>query len=359
MTNAATTITVDNEADLHSAVAAAVDGDTVMMTADISTTKQVTITKEITFDGDGYTLSPQFTKTGNSNNSAIGIISADNVTIQNLTIDGSGGTDLHGINVYTSEGVIVNNVASNHNRSGLVVNGSYVTVTDFSTAGNAWHGINVAQGSGVTDPAILTISNTSSHGEGLPTNVPHIFIDDTAQNAAVNDVDGQYWSTEFLFNDNTARAYTLNPFGDIIEPEVNEVVTGETDLVATYEDYEGNNDEGVQWAVREGTCDVNTAVTVAGNVDGFNNPYAWDGHNFDAAVDTSSYTPGMHCFIFNPEEEGPNQPDVRETREFFVGEPLSDNSEDKNSCKKGGWEDYGFKNQGQCIKFVNTGKDSR
>lgn len=31
----------------------------------------------------------------------------------------------------------------------------------------------------------------------------------------------------------------------------------------------------------------------------------------------------------------------------------------KNDCKKGGWQDYGFKNQGQCIRFVNTGKDSR
>jgi hypothetical protein len=31
----------------------------------------------------------------------------------------------------------------------------------------------------------------------------------------------------------------------------------------------------------------------------------------------------------------------------------------KDDCKKGGWEDFGFRNQGQCIRFVNTGKDSR
>lgn len=35
------------------------------------------------------------------------------------------------------------------------------------------------------------------------------------------------------------------------------------------------------------------------------------------------------------------------------------NPETKDDCKDGGWEDYGFKNQGQCIKFVNTEKDSR
>lgn len=31
----------------------------------------------------------------------------------------------------------------------------------------------------------------------------------------------------------------------------------------------------------------------------------------------------------------------------------------KEDCMNGGWETYGFKNQGQCIRFVNTGKDSR
>lgn len=31
----------------------------------------------------------------------------------------------------------------------------------------------------------------------------------------------------------------------------------------------------------------------------------------------------------------------------------------KDDCKKGGWSDLGFKNQGKCIQYVNTGKDSR
>jgi hypothetical protein len=31
----------------------------------------------------------------------------------------------------------------------------------------------------------------------------------------------------------------------------------------------------------------------------------------------------------------------------------------KDQCKKNGWKKLGFKNQGQCIRFVNTGKDSR
>ena len=39
---------------------------------------------------------------------------------------------------------------------------------------------------------------------------------------------------------------------------------------------------------------------------------------------------------------------------FLVGQPVT-----KADCKRGGWADYGFRNQGQCIRFVNTGKDSR
>lgn len=38
---------------------------------------------------------------------------------------------------------------------------------------------------------------------------------------------------------------------------------------------------------------------------------------------------------------------------------LENQPQTKDDCKKSGWEAYGFKNQGQCIRFVNTGKDSR
>jgi hypothetical protein len=37
-----------------------------------------------------------------------------------------------------------------------------------------------------------------------------------------------------------------------------------------------------------------------------------------------------------------------------VAEPTS-----KDDCKNGRWEEFGFRNQGQCIQFVNTGRDSR
>ena len=30
-----------------------------------------------------------------------------------------------------------------------------------------------------------------------------------------------------------------------------------------------------------------------------------------------------------------------------------------DECKDGGWEDFGFDNQGRCMQFVLTGRDSR
>lgn len=33
--------------------------------------------------------------------------------------------------------------------------------------------------------------------------------------------------------------------------------------------------------------------------------------------------------------------------------------QDKDECKNGGWDAYGFRNQGQCVRFFETGKDSR
>lgn len=38
---------------------------------------------------------------------------------------------------------------------------------------------------------------------------------------------------------------------------------------------------------------------------------------------------------------------------------VSCDPETRDECKDGGWETFGFRNQGQCIRYVNTGKDSR
>jgi hypothetical protein len=39
---------------------------------------------------------------------------------------------------------------------------------------------------------------------------------------------------------------------------------------------------------------------------------------------------------------------------LYLGGPTT-----KQDCMKGGWQSFGFSNQGQCIRYIETGKDSR
>lgn len=172
---------------VHAAINAATNGDTISIRSNVDITSQITINKEITLEGNGFTIFSKFAYTTNSNNSAIGI-QANNVTIRNLTIDGTDGTNLHGINIYTVNNILLDNVTSlNNDKSGVVVNGSIVTARDITTSGNLWHGINVDQGSGVTSEARLIIEEVSNHSDAV-----HIFIDSILENASVVDSNNQY-----------------------------------------------------------------------------------------------------------------------------------------------------------------------
>lgn len=212
-------------------------GDVVELLSDFTLSSQVTIRSPLTLDGNGNTIYASFSETDNDNNAGIGIIGTSDVTVSNLTVDGSSGTDLHGINVYESTGVLVSDVSLKNNaRTGLVVNRSEVTAHNIRTSGHSWHGINAAKGDNVTE---LTVTGVSSHAEG---DVPDIFVDDIDFGVTVNDPNGQYEYTTIDFRGGTAEVYT-------------------------------------------------------------------------------------HV-----------------------------KSEARDACKKGGAKDFGFKNQGQCIQFVNTGK---
>jgi len=47
------------------------------------------------------------------------------------------------------------------------------------------------------------------------------------------------------------------------------------------------------------------------------------------------------------------------TFDLSVPPAASANPADKNACMKDGFQTFKFKNQGQCVRFVETGKDSR
>lgn len=187
---------------LQSAVdAAATSGDTIELKSDLTTTSRVNIAKSLTINGNGFTINPTFTKVGNSNN-AVFIISGETntVVINNLKINGVGGTNLHGINVYVSN-LVLNDVEINNNdNTAINVNGSHVSIHNFKSTGNrgnlVYGVIDLDKGSGVTRNPVLTVTGQSQHGEN---------VDIKRIKGSVVDTNGQYDSTNYWF----FLAYTL------------------------------------------------------------------------------------------------------------------------------------------------------
>lgn len=238
---------------LGEAIAAVSEGSTVTLNRDVYTGAQVTITTPLTLEGNGHTIYASFEKVDlvspNDNNSAIGVIDADNVTINNLVIDGTGGTNLHGVNVYVSDNVTLDGVTISGFRAAVVVNGSGVTVNDITTSGNSWGGINVDLGSGVTSPAVLTVNGDSTHTE----TGPDIWMDNITKPVSLVDTNQQYASTTV----GNLRTYKL----DTEAP----VITLNGDAQVTVFRTNGYVDEGAT-----AIDNVNSSVVVTDDSDSFN-----------------------------------------------------------------------------------------
>ena len=192
-------------ATLQEAIDASSNGDTIEIQSDLTVTQQVNVNKDVTIDGNGFTISPSFAYTNNSNNATFGGF-VSGVTLKNITIDGTLGTNLHGINIYTVTNILLDNISvENNDKAGVVVNGSIVTVNNILTSGNGWYGINVDQGSGVTTEAKLIINGISSHNE-----TAHIYIDDKTKTVSIVDTNNQYDNTDL--HPGNVRIYNLiNP----------------------------------------------------------------------------------------------------------------------------------------------------
>lgn len=89
----------------------------------------------------------------------------------------------------------------------------------------------------------------------------------------------------------------------------------------------------------------------------------WD--TFDGNVDgfTISINDEELVYSFEAEEEDDDENGEDDNEENGDDEDDPEEPGDDplsiEDCKDGGWEEYGFRNQGQCIRYVNTGKDSR
>ena len=155
---------------LQAAVDAAEAGDTLRLNENLSLADDVDVTKSLTIDGNGKTLTSNFVKTNTNNNSALSVL-ASNVTIKNLTVDGvdADKNQLHGINAYQVTNVTVENVTARNYRSGVLYNGATGTLKNSAFANNKWHDINVDKSG-----ANVTVSGVNTHDGAQP----DIYVDD-------------------------------------------------------------------------------------------------------------------------------------------------------------------------------------
>lgn len=140
---------VANDTDLKKAVTT--EGAYIVLTDDIELTTKLEVAKSVTIDGGNHTITATSGVTGHVIN-----VSADDVTIKNLTVDG-GNQNVHGLHFYMAEnGKIENIVAKNNEKTGLTVNASSVTATGtLEFINNGWeslpNSLNVGFGQNITE----------------------------------------------------------------------------------------------------------------------------------------------------------------------------------------------------------------
>lgn len=148
---------------------------TLTLTNDITLIKDLVINREVVIDGNDKKINLNGVFTGGGI-----VVSGDNVQLKDINIIGSETANVFNVQFYNVKGGKLNNVIlSNSKKGGLLVNGSEVTVTGIKTENNTWGGIEVSQGSGVTEEPKLTVTDAGEHIEG---NNPAIWIDGKTTN---------------------------------------------------------------------------------------------------------------------------------------------------------------------------------
>lgn len=152
--------------DIHKAVVAANDKNTIELSGRQEVSQQIKITKPLTIKGVNdakiVAVGNEFTEEQpNSVKNLVSIECTENVVLEDIEVSSSKASGVH---VYKSKDVSLNNITlSNNQNSGLIVNGSTVTAKNLITKGNGWNGINIEH---ADDSATLNLVDTININEG-------------------------------------------------------------------------------------------------------------------------------------------------------------------------------------------------
>ena len=172
---------------------AAQAGDTITLNMDVATSA-LTIEKQITLNGNGHTISynGDASESSPANGALITIQgeNANNVTIQNLTVDTQGKVK-HGVQFYcVTDGQLEDATVNGGAYTSVIVNGAEVSLTNctLNPAEGAYANIEYAMGSGVTKKPEISLSNVTGNAEE-----PLVYADkNTANNFKGNDDSKSY-----------------------------------------------------------------------------------------------------------------------------------------------------------------------
>lgn len=259
-------------------------------------------------------------------------------------------------NYYTHENNLTQDASGNLSGSGGW-NGAIDGIPSLSS--NSWDVI-----TGTVSGNTISFDYDYTSGESCSGNIfAVVSLDGSMTGTWEDNCDGErsgYWAAAAGTARNIRRAA-------ITAPDVNEEVYGIVNFAAYLSD---NDQDHIQWAVRKGTCEANTG-TVFGNVDDktdlavINNSDPTN-QTFHYQANMSGFELGMYCFVYNPVEDA-GEIDIRLTRQFqLAAEPQEPESPliypiDKEQCKNEGWmgfTDIVFKNQGQCVSYVQANENA-
>ena len=158
-TKAATPVT--DESSLLSAISSVGDGETITLQNNITVTAPIVIQKQVTIDGNGYTItgSSDWTSTSGNQTMFTAQLAAGKLTLKNVNLQNG---PKYGIQSYDGATVILNNVSiTGFKYGGVLANGGNVEVIDLHLGYNgttANNGIEIAKGAATTNNPTLTMN---------------------------------------------------------------------------------------------------------------------------------------------------------------------------------------------------------
>ena len=154
---------VTDESSLLSAISSVSDGETITLQNNITVTAPIVIQKQVTIDGNGYTVtgSSDWTSTSGNQTMFTAQLASGKLTLKNINLQNG---PKYGVQSYDGATVILNNVSiTGFKYGGVLANGGNVEVIDLHLGYNgtgANNGIEIAKGAAATNNPTLTMNGT-------------------------------------------------------------------------------------------------------------------------------------------------------------------------------------------------------